>query len=66
MPLCVPWCYDPCEKKTRFTHRDESLAESFGRGDLFIAPSWTPEYWTWQPQGLLNIGKQGVEKFKFN
>ena len=32
---------------------------------IYCSP-WTPEYWTWQPQGLLNIGKQGVEKFKFN
>ena len=22
---------------------------------------WSPEYWTWQLQGLLNIGKQGVK-----
>ena len=34
--------------------------------EAIYSPSWTPEYWTWQPQGLLNIGKQGVEKFKFN
>ena len=63
MFLCVPQCYGPCEKKTRFTHRETKVWQKVLVEAIYCpGKHWTPEYWSWQLQGLSNIGKQGGGK----
>ena len=68
MLLCVPQCYDPCEKKTRFTHRETKVWQKVSVEAIYLLPRQPLVTrildLAGQLQGLLNIGKQGVKNIQ--